>query len=147
MIKTQQVEICRARQKDMSYIKEKIQKYILDADNMDFRQFFVVKNNSVTVAFGRIIDHGEYFELASLGVDYYYRKKGFGAKLLRFLIKQARSINSQKPIYGVTHRPEFLRKSGFEEINIYPEALKYKKNYMCKLDESKIKIMQQTKTF
>ena len=147
MIKTQQIEICRAKQKDMPYIKEKIQKYVLDADSSDFRQFFVVKNNAITVAFGRIIDHGEYFELASLGVDYYHRKKGFGTKLLRFLIEQARNMNSQKPIYGVTHRPEFLRNSGFEEINIYPKALSYKKNYMCKLDESRIKIMQQTKTF
>ena len=137
-----QLEICRAKKEDMSYIKEKLQKYILDSTNTNWEQFFVAKNNGKPVAFGRVIDHGEYFEPASIGVDYYHRRKGIGTRLVRFLIKEARKQDTKKPIYGVTHRPEFLKKIGFEEVNIYPEYLEYKKNYICKLDGSKIKIMK-----
>ncbi|MEA3328982.1 MAG: GNAT family N-acetyltransferase [Candidatus Omnitrophota bacterium] len=147
MTRTQQIEICRAKQEDMPYIREKMQKYMLDATDINAQQFFVAKNISQTVAFGRIIDHGEFFELASLGVDYYHRKKGIGTRMLRFLIEQAGIQDPQKPIYGVTHRPGFLKKSGFEEIDDYPQCLEYKKSYICKLDSSKIKIMKQTEAF
>ena len=140
----QQIEICRAKQGDMPYIREKMQKYMLDAVDIDIQQFFVAKNISQAVAFGRIIDHGEFFELASLGVDYYHRKKGTGTKMLKFLIEQARIQDPQKPIYGVTHRPGFLKKSGFEETDVYPECLEHKRKHICKLDKSKIKIMKQT---
>jgi N-acetylglutamate synthase-like GNAT family acetyltransferase len=142
MIKLEQIGIQKAKKEDMPYIKEKLQKYILDDTNLNWRQFFVGRSDGRVVVFGRIIDHREYFELASLGVDYYYRKKGFGIKMLTFLIKQAVKLNPHKPIYGVTHRPGFLKKTGFEEVNTYPEYLDYKKNYICKLDGSKIKIMR-----
>ena len=35
-----------------------------------------------------------------------------------------------------------VKKAGFKEVNTYPEDLKYKKKYMCKLDSSKIKILK-----
>lgn len=136
------IEICRAKEEDMPYIEEKLQKYVLDATNASWQQFFVAKNDSRAVAFGRLIDHGEYFEPASLGVDYYHRRKGIGLRLLIFLIEDARRLDPQKPIYGVTHRPGFLKKLGFEEVHVYPEYLEYKKNHICKLDGSKIKIMK-----
>lgn len=137
-----QVEICRAKEEDMPYIKEKLQKYMLDATNISWPQFFVAKIDDKTVAFARIIDHGEYFEPASLGVDYYYRRKGIGTKMVKFLIEEAKRLDPKKPIYGVTHRPEFLKRIGFEEVHNCPEYLEYKKNNICKLDESKIKIMK-----
>jgi len=141
-MRMEEIEIRRAKEEDMPYIEEKLQKYVLDATNINWQQFFVTKNNERTVAFGRIIDHGDYFEIASLGVDYYHRKKGIAKKLLIFLIKEARRWGPKKPIYGVTHIPEFTKKVGFKEVNIYPEYLEYKKNYICKLDSSKIKIMK-----
>ncbi len=136
-----QIEICRAEQQDAPYIEEKLQKYVLDATNATWQQFFVLKNNAKTVAFARIIDHGEYFELASLGVDYYHRKKGFGRRMLIFLIQEAERLDSKKPIYGVTHKPDFLKNVGFQEVDIYPDYLEYKKNHICK-HPSWIKIMK-----
>ncbi|MFC1594179.1 GNAT family N-acetyltransferase [Candidatus Omnitrophota bacterium] len=126
------VKIYKARESDWPYIQEKLQKYLLDATDADWKDFFVLKKGERTVAFARILDHAEYFELASLGVDYYYRKKGFGKRMLEFLIQEARSMDSGKPIYGVTHLPVLLKKVGFQEVNSYPENLDHKKNNICK---------------
>ena len=135
------IEIRRAKEEDWLYIKEKIQKYLLDATNTSWQQFFVLKSDAKTVAFSRLLDHKAYFEIASLGVDYYYRKKGFGTKMLEFLIEEAKRISPEKPIYGVTHKPEFLQNVGFEEVSEYPEYLDYKKNHICKYP-FKIKILR-----
>ena len=137
-----EIEIQRAAEKDAPYIEEKLKKYILDDDGANWKQFFAAKNNGKIVAFGRIIEHNEYFEIASLGVDYYYRKKGIGVKLLLFLIEEAKRLNPKKAIYGVTHRPGFLKKVGFKKIEKGPEALEYKKYNKCILPPSKIEIMR-----
>ena len=136
------LEIGRAEKEDMSYIEEKLQKYVLDSTNISKQQFFVAKVNAQIVAFGRVIDHGEFFEIASVGVDYYHRRRGFGTRMLKFLIEEAKRINFRKPIYAVTHLPEFLKKGGFQEVDICPRPIDYKRKYICKLHESKIKIME-----
>ena len=138
------VTIEKAREGDSPYIKEKLKNYILDAENASWQQFFVAKCEGRTVAFGRIIDHGDFFEVASVGVDYYYRKRGIGCKILGFLVEEAKRIDSRKPIYGVTHRPGFLGKVGFKEIDSGPPPLEYKKHHKCILPPSKIKIMKIT---
>ena len=137
-----EIEIQRAAEEDAPYIEEKLKKYILDDDGANWKQFFAAKNNGKIVAFSRIIEHDKYFEIASLGVDYCHRKKGIGVKLLLFLIEEAKRLNPKKAIYGVTHRPEFLKKAGFKEIEKGPEALEYKKYNKCILPPSKIKIMR-----
>ncbi len=114
---------------------------MLDADNADWPDFFVAKLEAETVAFARIKDHRDYFELASLGVDYYQRHKGIGKAMLFFIRDQAQKLDPGKPIYGVTHRPGFLEKGGFKEAKLAPEALEYKKNNKC-LDPAKIQIMR-----
>jgi N-acetylglutamate synthase-like GNAT family acetyltransferase len=139
---TEEIEIQRATEADVPYITEKLKKYILSGDGANWQQFFVAKNNGVTVAFARIIDHGDYFELASLGVDYYHRKKGIGIKLLSFIIEEAKRLDPKKGIYGVTHRPGFLEKVGFKDIGEGPAALEYKKHNKCILPPSRIKIMK-----
>ena len=136
-----ELQIRKARPQDLPYIEEKMQKYLLDATDISWEQFFVLENDHKVVAFGRVKDHGEYLELASLGVDYYHRKKGYGNKMLAFLIGEARRMDSKKPIYGVTHLSEWLKKFGFEEVREYPEYLDYKKNHVCK-HPHKIKIMK-----
>ena len=138
------ITICRAHEADAPYINEKLQKYMLDSADAVWNQFFVAKYNGKTVAFSRIIDHGDFFEIASLGVDYYHRGKGIGTKMLLFLIEETKRLDCQKRIYIVTHRPVFFQKSGFEEVAETPEVLKYKKYNKCTLPPSKIKIMKLT---
>ncbi len=137
-----EIFITKATEADAPYIAEKIKNYLLDSTNANWRQFFVAKRNNKTVAFGRTIDHGDFFEVASLGVDYYHRKQGTGLKMLLFLVEEAKRLNPQKAIYGVTHRPGFLKRAGFKEaLEQIPQPLEYKKQHKCK-DPSKIKIMR-----
>ena len=138
----EKVTIQPAEKTDFPYITAKLKNYILDATAVRWQDFFVARLGRKIVAFGRIIDHGEYFELASLGVDYYHRKKGIGIKMLHFLKEKAKKLDPEKPMYGVTHRPGFLQKVGFEEIEKGPEALEYKKYKKCILPPSKRKIMK-----
>lgn len=136
------IEICKTRKKDIPYIEEKLQKYLLDAEGIDWQQFFVAKDNEKVIAFGRVIDHGDCFEIASLGVDYYHRKKGVGKKMFLFLLKEALRRKGTKPIYIVTHLPEYFGKFGFKDAPAYPDHMGYKRSNKCRLDESKIKIMK-----
>ena len=136
------ITIQKAEERDWAYIQEKMGKYLLDAEGADWEQFHVARNGEKTVAFGRIIDHGEYFEIGSFGVDYYHRGKGTGVKLLKFLIEEAKKIDPAKEIYGVTHRPGFVKKAGFESIEGKgPEEMEHKKYTKCK-DPSRIHIVK-----
>ena len=140
------ITIQRAEEKDWAYIQERMRKDLLDAENADWPQFFVARNGNKTLAFGRIIDHGSYFEIATMGVDYDHRRKGIGLKLLNFLVREARKKDPSKDIYGVTNRPEFVSRGGFREIEGKgPEAIEYKKYNKCK-DPSKISIMKVIST-
>lgn len=136
------ITIRKAEKEDNPYIKEKLKKYLLDSTNASWQDFFVARHNNKTVAFARIIDHFEFFEIASLGVDYYHRRKGIGKKMLSFLIDEARRLDHKKPIYCVTHIPDFAEKLGFREVPSGPKALEYKRHYKCRLNASKIKIMR-----
>ena len=136
------ITIKRAEERDQSYIDERIRKDLLDPEDATWDKFFVAKDNDKTVAFGRIIDHGEYLEIASLGVDYYFRRRGLGTKMLKFLVQEALGMTPAKDIYGVTHLPLWMGKAGFEEIPTGPEELEYKRHHKCKLDATKIKIMK-----
>ena len=141
MDNTIQIEISRAQEQDMSFIKERLSMYLLDGTNIECSQFFIARKDGKKVAFARILDHDDYFELASLGVDYYHRSKGIGTKVTAFLIEEAKRLDQGKPIYGVTHRESFLKNLGFEEVSTCPEYLSYKKNHICKYPH-KIKIMK-----
>ena len=134
--------IQKAEQSDAAYITEKLGKYILDKTNATWDKFFVAKEKQKTVGFGRVVDHGDCFEIASLGVDYYHRKKGIAIKILLFLIEEAKRLDPKKSIYGVTHRPGLLAKVGFEEVQNGPEPLEHKKHHKCILPPEKIKIMK-----
>lgn len=136
------IVIEKAQESDWPYIQEKLKKYALDSTDAQWHQFFVAKLNGKTVGFTRIIEREDVVEIASLGVDYYHRKKDIGKKLLKFIIEEAKRRYPGRRIYGVTHRPGFLEPFGFEEAEDAPEALKNKKYFHCILEPSKIKIMR-----
>ena len=140
----EEVKIGRAENRDIPYIKEKLKNYILDADGVDWKEFFVARYKDKTVAFGRIIERGKYLEIASLGVDYYHRRKGIGGKMLSFLAEETKRITHKKPVYCVTHIPGFFRKFGFKKTRSRPEVLEGKKREKCKLDPAGSRIMKLT---
>ncbi|NQT89798.1 MAG: GNAT family N-acetyltransferase [Candidatus Omnitrophica bacterium] len=140
----EEIIIEKAQEKDWPYIQEKLKNYVLDATGADWRNFFVARLDDKAVAFGRIIDYGDFFELASVGVDYYHRGKDIGKRLAAFLLEEAKRMDPDKLVYGVTHRPGFLAPLGFKEIEDEeaPDAMRHKKLHICKLPPSKIKIMK-----
>ena len=89
----EKVEIRRAEEKDFPYIQEKLKKYILDKINASWQQFFVAKNKDKTVGFARIIEHDNFREIASVGVDYYHRRKKVGSSVVLFLTKEGKKKN------------------------------------------------------
>ena len=135
------IAIQSAGPEDLAYIKEKIRKYLLDDTDIQLEHFCVAKKKGKTIGFGRLLDHGDFFELASLGVDYYYRKKGIGTQLTQFFIDAVRNQQADKPMYLVTHVPEYFNRFGFREVKAYPHYLRKKRN-ACRLDRSKITIMR-----
>lgn len=137
------IQICKAETEDLPFTEEKLKNYILDSTVVDWTQFFAARIKDKTIAFGRIIDHGDFFEIASLGIDYYYRKRGIGRKVLSFLVQEARKGDPQKPIYGITHLKQFLAGCGFIQVkDNYPDYLDYKRKHICKLDESRFTVMK-----
>ncbi len=138
----EKIEIHKAKEKDWPYIQEKIKKYMLDGTDASYEQFSVAKLNGKTVAFGKIFDRGDFFEIGTLGVDYYHRKKGLGVKLLKYLIEETKKIDPKKEIYGVTHVPWFPAKAGFVEVLEYPKAIDDKIKEVFSIDRSKITVMK-----
>ncbi len=137
------IKIHRAKKSDLAYIQEKLKNYLLDFTKIDWRQFFVARWQDKVIAFGRIIDHGEFFEIASLGVDYYHRRKGLGRKMLAFLVRKAKNTDGQKPIYGVTHVERFVVSCGFMLVkDNYPAYLDHKRKYICHLGQSRISVVK-----
>ncbi|MFH1646054.1 MAG: GNAT family N-acetyltransferase [Candidatus Omnitrophota bacterium] len=134
------IVITRAAKEDAPYIEEKLKNYLLDAADARWQDFFVLKADGKTVSFARILDRGDYVEIASLGVDYYHRDKGYGVMMLKFIAEEAKKQFPSKKIYGVTHRPGFLKKIGFVESEEEPEELKIKQDNSK--DPSKVKIMR-----
>jgi len=139
------ITISKVKKADIPYIKEKLQKYILDSTNLKWSQFFVAKISEKPVAFGRIVNRKDHVEIASLGVDYYHRKEGIGKKIFLFLIEEAKRTYQTKPIYIVTHIPSFFKQFGFEIVRTYPDYLRSKRK-RCKLHESRIRVLKYKKT-
>ena len=137
----EEIKIRKAKEEDMFYIREKLDKYALDSDDASCKQFFVAKNNEQIVAFGRIIERPEFFEIASLGVDYYSRQKGIGKEMLSFLIKEVERRDENKPIYGVTSKMGFVINLGFREVSEYPDVFEHKKKHFFK-SESDAKVVR-----
>ena len=135
------IEIRKAQKEDIPYIQEKIKKYILDGKDMQCEHFWVATSKGKTVGFGRIIDRKDFFEIATLGVDYYHRRQGIGVTLLKYLVKEAKRIDPVKPVYGVTHRIDFVKKAGFKEVDDYPPFFEEKKKTFI-VDKSLIKVVK-----
>ncbi|NQT32964.1 MAG: hypothetical protein HQ594_04755 [Candidatus Omnitrophica bacterium] len=141
---TKDLVIQKASKEDWKYIAEKIDKYALDGEDVRWQDFFAIKSGGRILAFGRVIDRKDYFEIGSLGVDYYHRAKGVGSKMLSFLTEEAGRLDPDKEIYGVTHRTGFIENAGFREVEDPPAELVDKKNNKC-LHPEKIHIMKFVK--
>ena len=85
----------------------------LDVQLPDFRQFIVAEQEQVVVGFGRIIQHVDFCELATLGVMKSEQRKGIGSALVRALIDKS----DANPVLLVTVLPDYFRRLGFVDHN------------------------------
>jgi len=97
------VIICRAQEEDAPYIDEKLGKYLLDPTNANWQQFFVVRYNNKTVAFGRVIDHTDFFEITSLGSSITSITLKMVITLLFFKLSWLIEMKSSDIIYTYCH--------------------------------------------
>lgn len=143
MDKKNNIKITKAGPEDFPYIQEKIEKYWLDNTEISFDQFIVAKNEQgKTIGFIRCVDHGTFYEPATLGVDYYWRRKGIGSMLFEYIIG---IMKKDKPIYVLTHLPEFFKRYNFVCVDQYPPKIEQKINTVCRLSKDKLSVLQYKK--
>jgi N-acetylglutamate synthase-like GNAT family acetyltransferase len=124
---TQPVVLRDASPGDMPFIMEHLEKFLLDDEDIDFRQFIVAVENREIVGFGRIRPHREVYELGSIGVVENRRSKGVGTVIVRRLI----DIFPTDDVYLVTDIPGYFEKLGFQVIPEAPEELLEKIRRIC----------------
>jgi len=125
--KPQPIVLRDASPGDMPFIMEHLGKFLLDDEDIDFRQFIVAVENKEIVGFGRIRPHREVYELGSIGVVENRRSRGVGTLIIERLI----DIFPVDDVYLVTDIPGYFEKQGFRVIRDAPEELLEKIRRIC----------------
>lgn len=122
------VEMRPARPGDMPFIRECIERFRLDDENLEHRQFVVAVEGNEIVGFGRIRPHREVHDLGSVGVVEHRRNQGIGALIVENLI----GVFPAPDIYITTDMPGYFQRFGFQVIAPGPRDLVDKLNRVCK---------------
>lgn len=110
---------------EFAAVKNYVEKFWLDNENMLREQFHVLLNDDKLAAFGRLRDNPDATELCTLGVLEEYRGKKLGADMVKGLLSVARC-----DIYVVCVIPGFFRKLGFIPVQDFPPSIQ-KKRDLC----------------
>jgi len=113
---------------DMPFIKEYIEKFRLDDEAMDYRQFVVAIEENEIVGFGRIRPYKEVYELGCIGVVENKREHGIGKIIINYLI----NIFPTDDVYITTDIPEYFERFGFKKIDSGPKELVEKLKRVCR---------------
>jgi len=113
---------------DMPFLREHIEKFLLDDEDLDYRQFIVAAEGDEIVGFGRIRPHKKVYELGGVGVIESRRDQGIGRMIVEHLI----SIFPTDDVYFTTDIPEYFEKLGFRKIEPTPRELTEKIERICK---------------
>ena len=108
-------------EKEFEQVKQLIEDFWLDNEDMKPEQFKVLLDSGKLIAFGRLREHNEATELCTLGVAKDYRCKGYGKEMVKHLINW-----TKRDVYVVTVIPEFFSKLGFSFIGKYPLPIQKK---------------------
>jgi amino-acid N-acetyltransferase len=80
------------------------------------RNFLVCEANGKVVGCGALtITWADLAEVKSLGVMTKYQKSGVGKRMLKALLKEARSIGVKR-VFALANKPRFFTSHGFERI-------------------------------
>ena len=113
---------------NMPFIKECIERFRLDDEDLDYRQFVVAMDCNETVGFGRIRPHKEVYELGCVGVVEHKRNQGIGRMVVEYLISRFPT----NEVYITTDLPEYFERFGFKKIEPGPKELVEKPRRVCK---------------
>jgi N-acetylglutamate synthase-like GNAT family acetyltransferase len=118
-VRSLQVKIRAALSTDMHFIRECIEKFRLDSEDIDYRQFVVSVDGTKINGFGRMRLHREIVELGSVGVVEGMRNQGIGTMIVKHLI----DIFPTDEVFIATDIPRFFERLGFKIVDQGPEDL------------------------
>lgn len=127
-MKQMSIKIRPALSDDIPFIKECIERFHLDDEDLDYRQFVVAVEGNEVVGFGRIRPHKEVYELGCVGVVENRRNHGIAKMIVEHLI----SIFPSEDVYITTDLQEYFGKIGFKRIYPGPKELEEKIKRVCK---------------
>jgi len=107
------VTIRLASPDDMPFITECIDRFKLDDEDLDFRQFIVAADGNEIVGFGRIRPHKEVYELGCVGVIESRRNQGIGRMIIEHLINVFPSIINAGECNGALKPSRLLQSAYF----------------------------------
>ena len=121
------ITIKKPDEKEYEQVLELVEKFWLDNINMDREQFTVISDNGKVLAFARMKEYPDAVELGTLGVAKEFRDKGYGSKLVKHLLDEAKG-----EVYVVTTMFKFNANLGFVTVQEYPDSIKQKVNVCAK---------------
>jgi N-acetylglutamate synthase-like GNAT family acetyltransferase len=119
-----------ARDEDMPFIRECVQRFKLDPERLEAGQFIVAREAGQIVAFGRIKPYGgAVHELGSVGVVESERGKGWGERVVRELIRRFPTDE----VYITTDLAAYFERLGFSRLDPAqtPRPLQDKLSRIC----------------
>jgi len=113
---------------DMLYITECIDRFKLDDEDLDFRQFIVAADGNEIAGFGRIRPHKEVYELGCVGVIESRRNQGISRIIVEHLI----NVFPSDDVYITTDLIRYFERLGFRHVESSPEELIEKLERVCR---------------
>lgn len=113
---------------DMPFIKNCIEKFRLDDEDLNCQQFIVAVEANEIVGFGRIRHHEKVYGLGCVGVVENRRNQGIGKTIVEHLI----NIFPSNDVYITTDLLDYFERFGFRKIELGPSELIEKLKRVCK---------------
>ena len=123
----QDAEFTPARPDDLPFIRETIQRFRLDPEDLRPEQFITLRRDGRIIAFGRIKPYERTYELGSVAVIEEERGRGRGEAIVRELIRRF----PQDEVYITTDLPGYFERFGFLQTEILPPELEEKIGRVC----------------
>jgi len=84
----------------------------------NIRSYILVKDDDTLVGYAALHVHSmRLAEIRSLIVDEAYRGKNIGQNMVKYALKEAKSLGVKEDVLVLTYLPLFFEKLGFSEIN------------------------------
>ncbi|MGH2668590.1 MAG: pyridoxal-phosphate dependent enzyme, partial [bacterium] len=120
-------QLTTATPEDFDFIRETVERMRLDPEDLRPEQFITLRREGRIIAFGRIKPYRETFELAGVAVLEEERGRGWGATIIRELIRRF----PQDEVFITTDLPVYFERFGFLRTEIVPAEIERKIAHVC----------------